>query len=283
MIRIARFIVSIAATSVLAGSPIAAAHPDVDDRVARADHRIAHHPRDPHAYLRRGELRIEAGDHDAAEADFRRAHRLDPDLPEVHYYRGLLWLEADDPARAEEALGTFLAARPEHARARLLRARARIELSMTREAVEDISEGLRLLDAPTPEPYVLRARLLASMSPPQLAEAVRGLDEGIERLRAPVALVQLSIDLQIERAEIVDALARLERLPARSRQTPHWHKQRGDLLRRADRDTEAAWAYFTGLVKWSELAPHRRQVPAMARLELELERGLVHIVRDALG
>ena len=267
------------AVAMVAAVPSAAlGHPGVEDRVHRIDHQIAHHPRDARLYLRRGELFAEDSRFEEAKRDFDKAEQLAPKLSEVHYYRGAMHLDAGEHAEAETELSRFLEGTPDHMKARFLRAEARAKQSKHRAAADDYSAGLAQMAKPTPKPYFERAQSLVALGPKYYAEALEGLDKGCDSLGSPIVLVELAVDIESRRGDHAAALQRLERLPAKLINSPHWLKRRGDLLRDADRHWESIAVYVIALGRISHLPDARRQSPAMAKLAHELRRALASSV-----
>ena len=193
----------------IAVSAPAWAHPGVDLQILDLDARIKKQEDNAALYLRRGELHRLHRDWSAAEADYKKARQLDATLIEVDFCLGKMKLEAEQPGEARLALDRFLAQQPQHIRALATRARARSKTGDHLGAARDFSAALAVAkeDPAMPAYYLERARALAAAGTEHLTVAVRGLDEGIERLGAPITLQLYAIDLEVAQFGIRDEYA----------------------------------------------------------------------------
>ena len=258
----------------------AGAHAGAEEELREVDARLAASPKDAQLVLRRGELNRIRGDFAAARADYARARRLDPDLAAVDLCLGTMLLEQRRPKEALRALDRFLAREPDHAEGLAARARARLALRDPTGAAADFTRVIDRAgpgDPARPDLYLDRARALASQGKSRLDEALRGLDEGIGRLGDPVALELLAIDLEIRRHRTDAALARLDRIQARSPRKEAWLARRGEILERAGRKDEARIAHAQALAALHTLPPARRATRATARLEDEITAALARL------
>lgn len=256
-------------------SPAAAfAHADIVERITGLDQQIVAAPQDPALYLKRGELHRLHQDWPAALGDYDRAARLDPDNPAVHYYRGRLRLESGDPAQARPLLDRFLAARPNHANALLVRSRALVSLGEPLTAADDLTRAIALLDPPTPEVYLERARALVAAGPNNVDLALSGLDAGIARLGPLVTLIQYGIEVERTHGRYHQALGRLDTLPAQISRQPAWLVVRGDILRDLGETQQAQVFYRSGLETIEAYPPARRNTRATVELETRLRDSL---------
>jgi tetratricopeptide (TPR) repeat protein len=253
-----------------------AAHGDLHEQIAAIARRIDESPSRADLYVRRGQLHRVHGEWEAALADYDRAARLDPDLSVIDFVRGVALLDAGRPADARAALDRFLARRPDHVEAHATRARAWLGLGQPLAAAHDFSRAIALRPQPRPEYYIERARALAAAGDIHVDEALRGLDEGIERLGPLVTLQLYAVDLELVRARPAAALARLERMLERFGSNPTWLVRRAEILERAGRPGEARAAYASSLAALEGLAPSRRASKAVdeltARVRVALER-----------
>ncbi len=274
--RTARFAVFSAGLLVLALlSPTPAwAHADIMERIDALDRQIALTPDDAELYRKRGELHRLHQDWTAALADYARAARLEPDDPAIHFYRGRMWLEAGDAAQARPLLNRFVALRPDHADARLVRSRALARLGENLAAAQDLTRAIALLDPPTPEVYLERARALAAAGPEHVEHTLAGLDEGLARLGPLVALVQYAIEVERASGRHRQALARVDALPDKIARQPLWLALRGDILRDLGETGQARATYRAGLATIGAYPPARRHARATTALESRLRASL---------
>ena len=250
------------------------AHADIAERITALDGEIQESPGSAALYFKRGELHRLHRDWLAALADYGRAEQLKPEEPAVHYYRGRMWLEAGQPKLARPELDLFLAARPEHANALLVRSRALALLGERMAGVDDLTRAIALLDRPTPEVYLERARLLVSEGPSYVDRALAGLDEAIAQLGPLVTLIQFAIEVERDHGRYLSALARLDGLPKSLAGQPMWLGFRGDLLLEAGRKQEAHAVYAAGLEIIETYPATRRNSRATLQLEARLRSSM---------
>ena len=257
------------------GNPgTALAHADIIERIMALNREIQESSPSAALYLKRGELHRLHRDWPAALADYQRARRIAPDNPNVNYYMGRMRLESGWPDLARSALNRFLAVRPNHADALLIRSRALAQLGKPHPAAADLTKAIALLDRPTPEVYLERAKMQATVGPDYVDEALAGLDEGIARLGPLVTLIQYAVSMEVARGQYDAALARIEALPVGVQSGPAWLARRGDILVEAGRLNEARVTYIVAKQAILDLPPARRQSRAMAALEAHLRGAL---------
>jgi tetratricopeptide (TPR) repeat protein len=239
------------------------AHDGLREQIEELTRQLRLKPHDAQLYLRRGELHRLQRAWQSALADYAQAARLDPALREVAFARGRMWLAAGKPQLARAELDRFLAARPAHAEAWLMRARSLVMLKHFAAAARDYTQAINLL--PQPDHYIERAQ--AQTQAGQYAEALRGLDEGLLCLGQLVVLQTLAIDLEVKRKRWNEALARLDQLAARTPRRESWLVKRGEILLLAGRKLEAKQAFSAALQSLDELPPAQRRTRAMLELE----------------
>ncbi len=100
------------------------AHESLSEQLVKLTQQIKKDPTNSNLYLKRGELHRLSRDWRAAQDDYDHAQRLNPQLIEVEFCRGKMWLEAGNPERAKDALDLFLKQKPDRDDALLSRARA---------------------------------------------------------------------------------------------------------------------------------------------------------------
>ncbi len=161
------------------GNPgTALAHADIIERIMALNREIQESSPSAALYLKRGELHRLHRDWPAALADYQRARRIAPDNPNVNYYMGRMRLESGWPDLARSALNRFLAVRPNHADALFIRSRALAQLGKPHPAAADLTKAIALLHRPTPEVYLERAKLQATVGPDSVDEALCGTGRG---------------------------------------------------------------------------------------------------------
>jgi predicted Zn-dependent protease len=258
-------------------------HPDLEEQIADVNLRIEQQPGDASLWVQRGELYRLHREWDRAEADFRQARKLDPGLQAVDFLIGRMYLEAGRPAEAKVLLDRFLAVEPDHATARIERARALVELKQPLAAAQDYTEALGDLGErgrPIPAHYLERAHALVSAGPAHVPEALRGLDEGLERLGQPVSLQLYAIELELARGSHAGALARLDRIASQAKRQETWLVRRGEILESAGKPAEARAAYRSALAAIESLPVSRKGTRAVTELQGKAEAALGRLGTD---
>jgi tetratricopeptide (TPR) repeat protein len=263
---------------VMAATPGAQGHAELLIQIEAMDKEIAKDPNNPELYLRRGQLRREHLEYDLAHADFDRAEALAPQLATIDVFRGRLFLDWGWPLSARACLDRFLARHPRHFDALVLRARALTRLNQRLAAVRDYDRAIATAAEPGPDLFIERAQVLVDQGPEQLAAALKGLDEGLQRLGPLVTLQLFAIETELKRNHFDGALARVDLVAARSPRKETWLARRGEILQQAGRPDEAKQAYQSALAALQTLPPTRRNVPAMQELSKRIQQEI-----DSLG
>jgi tetratricopeptide (TPR) repeat protein len=274
------------------------AHGPLHDQIETLSRQITDQPQNARLHLRRGELYRLDGRISAAEADYDRAARLEPELHEVHLARARLWLDDGRPAEALAQVDAFLACEPDRAEAFLVRARALAALQRVGDAIAEMDRAITHAASPRPAHYLERARLIvesggvlqraaagtsaeASAGPRDAAggndavdRAIRGLDEGITRLGPVVTLQWYAIDLETERERYDAALARLDRIAVQYTRKEMLLKRCGELLESAGRLLEAQAAYTDALDAVMVLPERVRDTRSIVDLQAFLRKKL---------
>ncbi|MCH7748598.1 MAG: hypothetical protein IH939_10935 [Acidobacteria bacterium] len=249
----------------------AAGHGVLHEQIAEISERLELEPTSALLYLTRGKLHRLHEAWEAALADYDRAAQLDPGLEAVDVARGLLWLEAGRFHFALAALDRVLARSPDHAGARLTRARVLVRLEAYEAASRDYSHALKFLSKP--DHYIERTRALAALGEDHIGRAIRGLDEGRRRL-GPIPTLQLyAIDLEVRLHRYDRALVRLGALRGHLGQ-PTWLARHAEILEQAGRLDQARTAYEAALDALRRLPLHRRQTHAMTQFGGRLHAAL---------
>ena len=250
------------------------AHGDLHEQILAVTEQIAKDPKNSELYLKRGELHRMHQEWDRAQADYDHAVALNPSLAVIDFTRGRMFLEANWPNSAKVCLDRFLLKHTNHVEGFIARARTLVKLEKPLDAARDFTTAIRYAPTGRPELYIERAQALTGAGDKHYAEALRGLDEGIERL-GPLVTIQLhAIDLELKRKQFDAALARLEKISAQSPRKETWLARRGEILLQAGRREEARAAYEQALKALDTLPPGRRNVPSMNELERRIRAAL---------
>ena len=250
------------------------AHEGLHEQIAAITAKIKREPKNASLYLQRGELHRVHRDWMRAAADYDRAEHLQPTLQIVDLARGKMFFDSGKLQRAKLTLDRFLTRQPDHYEGLITRARVLAKLGAQADAAKDFTEALTLSTVPEPELYLERANVLAA-DVRQLGEAVRGLDEGVNKLGPVVTLQLAAIDLELRRKNYDGALVRLDQVAAQSQRKESWLVRRGEILKLAGRDEEARAAFNAALSAIELLPPAHRQSRSVSALELRARSAFI--------
>jgi tetratricopeptide (TPR) repeat protein len=265
------------------GVPKARAHGELHELIRQATQVIQKNPKDPFLYLKRAELHRAHLGWDAAMADIEYAAALSNQWHLLHYARAGLYLDAQWYQSATVAAGRYLAHEPNHVATLIIRARALEKLGYHVAAAKDYTRAIDHSADPGPQLYLERAQALRNHGSTQLNQALRGLDQGLNKLGFMVTLHLAAIEIELELNRVDAALARIDSILARSPRKEHWLTRRGDILQRAGRNQEATEAFQSALEALNTLPPYRRRVPAMVQLEQRIQSTLAQLNGKDLG
>ena len=240
------------------------AHPEIEAGLSRLNTLIAADPRDAELYLERGELYSRHQEWVQAEANYLTASELAPRHAGVARARGALALERQRAAEAKALLDEAVLLEPSDASSRILRARALTALGNRSGALADYDAALAAVRSPSPDLILERAALL------EPAAAIRAIDDAIARIGPVPALELRALALEEHAGRVDSALERIDRLTLSAERKETWLRRRGDLLRRAGRETEARAAYSAALKAIASLPAWLRESPELENLAKEL-------------
>lgn len=257
-------------------------HRGVDVQIAELDGIIASASASAELYLRRAELHRIHRDWDAARADYEAALARAPELAAASFGLGRLSQESGRSGEALVHIDAFLRMHPEHAKGRILRARA---LAMLERYDEAAAEYARVASASQsgglgPDHILEQARALVAAG--RLESALRVLDAGLARLGQPVALQIYAIEVEQRRGHHDAALARTDQLPDARYNRPRWLARRGDISAAAGRSEDARAAYAQALAELDAWPVRRRQTRAARQLYARLTAEIT-VLESPLG
>ena len=242
------------------------AHGNFDERIEAIEQTILADPTDPRPRLVRAELYRRHGDFVTALRELEVVRQLSPSLARVDYFRGLVYFDSGRYAEAEAMLRSFLVRQPENPDAHVARARTLMKLERPLAAARELDRAILYQPVPIPDHYLDRATALAAAGDDHLAEAVRGIDQGIAAIGPIVTLERVAVDLELRSGQPDAALVRLERIAERSPRREMWLAQLGEILARLGRTDEAKQHFTLALAELDRLTAPRRNTPAMSRL-----------------
>lgn len=260
------------------------AHPGIDEQIADINARLADDPDDGALYLRRGELHRIHRDWAKAEADYRRALALDPELTVAHFCLARMKLQSGHPQEALAPVERFISRRPHDTEGLVVRGRVLAALGKHLDAARSFTLALQSLkegQPAKPEYYLERAQALVAAGARHWPAALRGLDKGLARLGRPVTLESYAIDIEMMAKRYDDALSRLDRMYDGIPRRETWLFKRGEILETAGRLDQARAAYLQALEAIDALPPNRRRNRAVTGLEDQTREALERLESHA--
>lgn len=259
---------------VLSAGP-ALGHGGFHQRLAQLAVALEKSPNDPALHFELADVNGQHGDWQMALLNLDRVEELAPGKFPTSLLRGQAWLTGGQPGKAKTALDALLAGQPEHARGRLLRARAAQRLGDAAGSLADYREALRRTPAPDPDLLQETAGALAAGGFPE--EAVRVLAAGMEKLGPIPSLVLRAMEVEIATGNFDAALARVEALRKSAPRPEPWMARRASVLAQAGRieESRAAWQ---ALVTHLEALPNlERGAHAMSKLAEDARHALASL------
>ncbi len=251
------------------------AHGDLHERIEGLSAQLAATPGRADLHLQRADLHRRHGAFAAALADLAEAKRLRADARLVLLAETRVASDAGQTTNTLRAADELLALEPQCSEALMLRARCRLKLNRGTEAVADFDAAIANSARPEPDLYLERARAQSALG--QLADAVKGLDEGMIRLGEIAALQLTATEYDRQRGDFASALARVDKIATRQPVKEPWLVLRGEILAQAGRLTEAHDTFQRVLAGIGQYAPERRSLATTAQLEARAREGLADV------
>lgn len=251
------------------------AHDGLHEQIVAVTKEIKKDPKNAALYLKRGELYRLHEEWKNAENDFNQAEKLNPNLAVVDLARGKLWFDTKQFSKAKNALEKFLSKNPDSFEAVVTFARVSAKLKQTENAVKYFTQAIALSPKDSAEIYLERAETLVSAN--KIDEALRGLDEGIEKFGGLVTLQTAAIDLEAKRKNYDAALARLDKLAAAMPRKESFLLRRGEILLLARRKCEARKSLLEAEANFNSLSSFRKNIRAVKEQIARLQKLLIEI------
>jgi len=197
-------------------------HPDILAQIEELDRQLVEHPGDARLLVKRGDLNRRHQDYEAAQIDFTKARRADPGYPELDFFEGRLLLESGDPQRAVELLGRYLATKPQHANAWLLRGEGWLALGQSDAAADDFVEAIKRSENPSPELFRRLALVLFDSGESRWQDADTVIATGLVSFPSDISLRALGVDIALARHDPNSAANYMKPLPPAVLQLPQW-------------------------------------------------------------
>lgn len=227
-----------------------------DQRLGALDARLKSDPTDAQVWFQRGCLCLHNGDWQVALTDLEKADRIAPGKFATDWWRGQALAVGGQLTMARTVLDDFIALHPDHAGARLSRARVFSKLGRQEDSLADYRAALSKSPQAEPDLIVEVADALAAQG--MNADAVGVLDNGIARIGQTPSLVVRAVELEIASARFDAALRRVEAQRRSAARPEPWMARRASILAQAGRVEESRLA-------WREIIAHLATLPERER------------------
>jgi tetratricopeptide (TPR) repeat protein len=257
---------------VLIQAPSLCAHGGFHERMQQLVAAIERNPQDARSHFELAEIFCQHGDWAFALASADSADERQPGRFPTDLVRGEALLGAGQPAKAKIALDRFVAAHPDNARARLLRARATTAISGIEAALGDFRAAA--VATAHREPDHAREAAAALTRCGHRDEAINILARAIDHFGAEPGLLRDALELEVAAGKWPPALTRVAALQASAPRPEPWMARRAEILTLAGRPAEARAAWTTFLAHLESLPNLERGSRPLTELALRAQAAL---------
>ncbi len=237
-------------------------HGDYHEVVSEIEEALKNEPENADLHFRLAMACEEHGEWSSALVALERTERLAPGKHPVSLVQGLALAKGGQWQAAEAMLNLFLETHPKHAKALTERARVKLQLKRSDEAIGDFQAVIENCSQPEVEVFLEMADVWLSKGNP--TEAVRVLNEGVTRLSLHPELLEKAFQVTMAAGQYEVALGHLDALQQASPLPQEWMARKAQLLAEWGRPEDAQKI-------WRELRDHILARP-------NLERGQPHFV-----
>lgn len=254
------------------GHQEARGHTDLVNSIEILTKEIADNNTDEQLYFLRAELYRRHANWIAALSDYDSAERYGFESEQLLFYRGQLYFESGQYEYALDLLNEFLTKNSDSPNALIIH--AKIPGRKQLDSVKDIDNALTMVESPTPDLFLYRAKLLAEAGSDYFDEIINGLNYATARLGPIVSLISFGVDQCEKQKEYDQGLKIIERLPNRIKQQANWQARRGELHSLMKNPVKAREHFLAALNTIEALPNSRRYSRAIKKLEKEFRAAL---------
>lgn len=201
----------------------ALAHAELETRIADLSAQLQDQPGQGALHLQRAELYRLHQNWRAAQADYRRARQLSPDLAQLNFLEGRFERQRGMHQRAATLLDRQLAETPDMSLAWFELAHARRAMDQPVAALASWERGLESSTRRSPDLYLLYLALQQEAGVP-LTQQLEGLAAAVADLGPLVALIYPAVELSLAADEPAIANRWLDRVPDSARRGEQWRR-----------------------------------------------------------
>lgn len=217
----------LASVVVLVFAANVSAHPDIDIQIEQITEQLGRDSRNTELLLKRGDLHRRHEEWSAAKRDFTQVREIWASNPMVDWYEGRMLVASGDFEAGRMLLDRFIAANPEHASARRIRAVAQWQLGLPLAAATDYRATIDLSERPSPALFRALIIALLAAGPEHVTAARQAVDEALDKFSREITILGLGTDLALSQGDAGAALSYLTRLPQRLDRLAQWKFRRG--------------------------------------------------------
>jgi predicted Zn-dependent protease len=246
------------------------AHEENSLVVEKLTAQIAATPNNPQLYLKRAELQRLTEHWHAAEADYKRASELAPELGLIDLASATMWNDAGMPERALPLLERFIQRDGQNPDGYSERGRARSLLKQWTGSAADFGTALKLTAQPSPENFSDWARALEQAQ--AYPEALEVLNQGLARLGEIASLESMALDLEEKSGQSDAALKRIDNMLGRAGRKDSLLAKKAAILIAAGRRAAAGPVLELAQAELATLPEDRRLSAATQKVAADIER-----------
>lgn len=224
-------------------TPPANAHPELEQQILLLTDQIERDPDNATLWAQRSDLYRQHQVWDLALADLHRADSLQPNDTTIRYGMAQTYLDAQMPNASLAVVDGLLTLDPGSAYAHLLRGYALVRLERDLDAADAIGSAIELMDKPRPEHFLERCAALERAGEEHLDAAIASLDDAIPTLGRLVSLQKRAIDIELQRGNIDEAVARIDLLLEDVRRPEVWLFRKAEIFEAHGRPSDAIANY----------------------------------------
>lgn len=247
----------------------ALAHGDLEIQIDELSIAIEKKSGDAFLFFQRAELYRRILAWDAAKNDYARAEKLGYSKTELDYYRGRMFVQAGDDAKATQHLDKYIKNHPNDSRA--LTTRAKISTRPPLDAVDDLDKAIVFSDRPSPDMFLDRAKLTIKAGPKYFDRMIAGLEQAIAHFGPLVSLLEFGVTESETTSNWQLAIKLANKLPEQIKGSPRWMYRIGLMHINLQNHDQAHHHFEKALLGINELSNARKNTPATRKLLSEIK------------
>lgn len=240
-------------------------HATADAHMEDLSHQIEHNPADQMLRLKRAMIYLKQGNTDASWKDLTAAKKLGPEK-NLWRFLGHYYQAVNNPTLALQNFDKHLTQAPMDFAIIEVKAELLTKLDKQQEAITAYQFIINNKPQIQPGYFLIIAELVAESSTANFEEAIKIIEQGLERLDHPVQLLRRLIDIHNRNRSYQNALKYNEILIEKIGASPHLLTEKANLLEHLNHQEQAQSLYRQVLKHLQTL----RLTPARKKLQEEI-------------